>query len=193
MDFITQQFQQRAELIEQTRINCSPQISQIIDLICQAFKSGNKLLLMGNGGSAADCQHMAAEFVGRFERERAAWPAIALTTDTSILTAIGNDYGYDHVFSRQIEALANPGDVVFGISTSGNSVNVVRGFEAAIQKGSSLVALTGGHDSRMSELAQIAIQIPAKRTASIQEMHLFIEHLICAGVELAMVKEGDCS
>jgi D-sedoheptulose 7-phosphate isomerase len=151
--------------------------------IAKSIKSGGKVLIFGNGGSAADSQHMAAELVGRFKKERKAFPAIALTTDTSTLTALANDYGYDHVFSRQIEALGKPGDIAFGISTSGNSNNVIE----AIKKGKSLglttIGLTGHDGGKLKKECDITIIVPSKDTPRIQESHTMIIHIICELVE----------
>ena len=141
---------------------------------------------MGNGGSAADCQHLAAEFVGRFTRERRALPSIALTVDTSILTAIGNDYGFDAVFSRQIEALANQGDVVIGISTSGNSPNVLNAMLVAKEKGCVTVAFTGETGGKLAPLCDLTLKIPSKVTARIQEMHILCGHILCDIAEEAL-------
>ena len=152
-------------------------------LVCDALNKGAKILLCGNGGSAADSQHIAAEFVGRFIKEREGLPAVSLTTDTSILTAVGNDYGYNEVFRRQVEALGNKGDVLIGISTSGNSENVVRAFNQAKKQGLNVIALTGSKDSKMSETADIAIQVRDEMTARIQECHIMIGHLICEYVD----------
>ena len=158
------------------------QISQIIDcaeLILEAFRRGNKILICGNGGSAADAQHIAAEFVGRFEGERTALPAIALTTDTSALTALGNDYGFEKVFARQIEALANPGDVLIVLSTSGNSPNVISAVMCARKKGLQIIGLTGAKGKKLASLSDNCILVPSERTARIQETHITIAHICC--------------
>jgi len=150
--------------------------------IAAALRNGRAILTFGNGGSAADAQHFAAEMVGRYERERKAWPAIALTTDTSALTAVGNDYGFDRVFARQIEALGREGDVAIGISTSGNSPNVLRGLEAAKARGLTTIALTG----RGGEAGRIAahhIAVNEARTSRVQEVHATVLHVICELVE----------
>jgi D-sedoheptulose 7-phosphate isomerase len=153
-------------------------------VIVQAFRAGGKLLLCGNGGSAADCQHMAAEFVSRLTKtfERPGLPAIALTTDSSFLTAYANDCGFDGVFERQVQALGQPGDVVLGISTSGNSPNVVRAVRRARAAGLRSIALTGD-GGLLGSLADVAIAVPSTDTQHIQEAHLAIEHLICWLVE----------
>ncbi|HXH16318.1 MAG TPA: SIS domain-containing protein [Sphingomonas sp.] len=151
--------------------------------IRDAFGAGGKVLMFGNGGSAADAQHMAAELVGRFERERAAMPAIALSTDTSTLTSIGNDYGFDRVFARQVEGLGRAGDVALGISTSGGSVNVVKGLEAARGKGMVTIALTGRDGGAAGRAADIHVNVPGASAARVQEVHRTLIHAICALVE----------
>lgn len=158
-------------------------IIETVELFIKALKDNNKIMFCGNGGSAADSQHIAAEFIGRFQKERRSLPAIALTTDTSILTALGNDYGYDIVFARQIEGLGNAGDVVFGISTSGNSKNVIEGIKKAKEMGLKTVSLTGGDGGDLAKLTDISLIVPSKITARIQESHICIEHTICELVE----------
>lgn len=150
--------------------------------IAAALKQGRALLTFGNGGSAADAQHFAAEMVGRYERDRQAWPAIALTTDTSALTAVGNDYGFDRVFARQIEALGRPGDVAMGISTSGNSPNVLRGLEVARERGLVTIALTG-RGGEAGKIAAHHIAVEETRTSRVQEVHATVLHVICELVE----------
>lgn len=151
--------------------------------IIAAYKAGGKVLVMGNGGSAADSQHFAAELVGRYKRERAALPAIALTTDTSALTAIANDYGYEEVFARQVRAHARRGDIVVGISTSGNSGNICRAFDAARACGATTIALGGGTGGTMKELADLSIIVSSSNTPRIQEAHITIIHILCDLVE----------
>jgi D-sedoheptulose 7-phosphate isomerase len=151
-----------------------------------ALHAGHKLLLFGNGGSAADAQHMAAEFVGRFEADRQAWPAIALTTDTSLLTALGNDYGMGVIFARQIEALGQPGDVVLAFSTSGNSANVLEGVRAARGKGLRVIGFTGVEGGQLAPLCDLALRVPSQRTARIQEGHMVICHVLCELTEAAL-------
>jgi D-sedoheptulose 7-phosphate isomerase len=148
-----------------------------------AFAAGGKLLIFGNGGSAADSQHLAAELVGRFARERAAVPAVALTVDTSILTSLGNDYGYDHVFVRQIEALGRSGDVALGISTSGGSLNVLRALQAAAARGLRTIALTGRDGGAIGAAAEIHINVPHASTPRVQEVHATLIHALCELVE----------
>jgi D-sedoheptulose 7-phosphate isomerase len=150
--------------------------------IVAALRDGRTVLAFGNGGSAADAQHFTAELVGRFERERRAWPAIALTTDSSALTALGNDYGFDRVFARQIEALGRAGDIAIGISTSGNSPNVLRGFEAANARGLVTIALTGAGGAAAT-LAAHHIAVDEPRTSRVQEVHATVLHVICELVE----------
>lgn len=144
---------------------------------------GNKILFCGNGGSAADAQHLAAEFVNRFVLDRPPLPAIALTTDTSILTAIGNDFGYDQVFSKQVRALGNPKDILVGISTSGNSGNVVKAFEAARENSVMTIGLTGKDGGKMAELSDVLINVPENSTALVQEIHITVGHLLCGLVD----------
>ena len=151
--------------------------------IKKSIANGNKIMLCGNGGSAADSQHLAAEFVGRFQKERQGLAAIALTVDTSILTAVGNDYGYDKVFSRQVEALAKPGDVLIGISTSGNSKNVIEAINLAKQKGCYTVGFTAFGGGKMASLCDTCIAVPAKVTARAQEMHILFGHILCELVD----------
>lgn len=151
--------------------------------IREAFAAGGKLLAFGNGGSAADAQHLAAELAGRFERERRALAAIALTTDTSVLTSIANDYGFDRVFTRQIEAIGRPGDVAFGITTSGRSANVVNALRAAREQGLRTVALTGRDGGDAGHAAEMHINVPDASTARVQEAHRTLIHVICELVE----------
>lgn len=159
------------------------QINDISEKIQSSFEENKKIYLFGNGGSAADAQHIAAELVGRFQKERKGLPAIALTTDTSILTAVGNDYGYEHIFSRQVEALALPGDIVIGISTSGNSASVVEAIKKAKEIGAYTVGLTGGSGGWLKELCDMSIVVPSSNTARIQEAHILIGHILCELIE----------
>ncbi|MGA7884632.1 MAG: D-sedoheptulose 7-phosphate isomerase [Acidobacteriaceae bacterium] len=161
-----------------------PVLERIALEMAQALLRGNKVLWCGNGGSAADSQHLAAELVGRFRRERRALPSIALTTDTSILTAIGNDYGFEQVFRRQVEALCLEGDVLVGLSTSGNSRNVCLALEAARSLGALTVAFTGAGGGAMKQVADIALCVDSKDTARIQEAHILCGHLLCDWVEI---------
>ena len=154
-----------------------------IDAIAEAFRSRRRLLVFGNGGSAADAQHFAAEFVGRFQRERQALAAVALTTDTSVLTAIGNDYSYDRVFARQVEAIGEPGDVAFGITTSGGSANVIEAFRVAKARQLTTIALTGRDGGDAGRMADIHLNVPDPSTARAQEVHRTLLHAICEIVE----------
>lgn len=164
-------------------------ILEAVEAIVRALALGHTVFFFGNGGSAADSQHLAAELVGRFTRERRPLPALALTTDTSILTSIGNDYGFEHVFLRQIQGLGRPGDVAIGLSTSGNSPNVLRAIEAAGAVGLVTIALTGDDGGKLQSQVDICLRVPSTNTARIQESHITIGHLICQGVDEA-VAEG---
>ena len=180
---IEQIFAESIEVKQATLKKNLPQIISAAESIIKAFKGGHKLFLCGNGGSAADCQHIAAEFVGRFQKERRALPAIALTTDTSALTAIGNDYTFDIVFSRQLQALGQAGDVLMAISTSGNSKNVLEAVKQAKAIGMTTIGVTGGSGGQLAGLCDIAIIAASSKTARIQESHLVIFHSICELVE----------
>jgi len=153
------------------------------EMITSVIKNGNKVLIAGNGGSAADAQHIAAELSGRFVKERRALPGIALTVDTSALTAIANDYGYNHVFSRQLEALAQPGDLFIGISTSGNSQGILNAFEAAKKLSCKTLGLSGRDGGKMTGMCDLNIVVPSQITARIQEMHILIGHILCKAVD----------
>ena len=154
-----------------------------VDAIAEALGNGQALLVFGNGGSAADAQHFVTEFVGRFQRERRAVPALALTADTSLLTAIANDYGFERVFARQIEAFGAPGDIAFGITTSGESANVVEGLKAAAERGMTTIALTGRDGGAAGQVAEIHVNVPHAVTARVQEAHILLLHVICELVE----------
>lgn len=182
-DKIIEEIQAHQETVSEFLAVCVPTVRQIAEVCRQALKNGNKILLCGNGGSAADCQHIAAEFVGRFHKERKSLPAIALTTDTSILTAIGNDYGYDDVFRRQVEGLGKAGDVLIGISTSGNSVNVVNAVHLAKESDIVTIAFTGQKDSELSKGSDYCLKVPSQVTARIQECHILTGHLICSFID----------
>ena len=175
--------QQHKEALASMEKECLSDIMAMAELCKAAVERGNTVFFCGNGGSAADCQHIAAEFVGRFVKERKGLPAVALTTDSSILTAVGNDYGYDEVFRRQVQALVKTGDVLVGISTSGNSHNVVLALEAAKQQGAFTVALTGQGPNKMTKTADITVAIPYPVTARVQECHILIGHMICDYVD----------
>lgn len=163
-----------------------PTLERIAVEITRAILAGKKVLWCGNGGSAADSQHLAAELMGRFRRERRPLPSLALTTDTSALTAIGNDYGYEKVFQRQVEGLCVRGDVVVGISTSGNSQNVCAALESARKIGAFTVALTGEGGGGMAKIADLTLRVPSRDTARIQEGHILCGHMLCDWVELAV-------
>ncbi|MDB5135810.1 MAG: gmhA1 [Mucilaginibacter sp.] len=158
-------------------------IEAACNMITSTLKNGNKVLLAGNGGSAADAQHIAAELSGRFVKERKALPGIALTTDTSAITSIANDYGYEFVFSRQLEALAQPGDLFIGISTSGNSEGILNAFKSAKKIDCKTLGLSGRDGGKMNGLCELNIIIPSNITARIQEMHILIGHILCKAVD----------
>ncbi len=182
-------FEEHLKVIEQLRQQ-QPTLEALARRMTEAVMDGKKVLWCGNGGSAADAQHLAAEFIGRFRRERKPLASVALTTDTSVLTSIGNDYGYDQVFSRQVLALAEPGDIVVGISTSGNSANIVEALEAARECGAYTVAMTGEGGGRMAGLADSSICVPTKDTARVQEGHILCGHMLCDWVELAWCQQA---
>lgn len=161
----------------------APVISAAADLLVRCFRSGGKVIFCGNGGSAADSQHLAAEFMGRYLRDRAPLPSLALTVDTSALTAIGNDYGYEQVFSRQLRGIGRRGDVLVGISTSGNSGNVLHAFQVAREIGVATLAMTGEGGGKLAELGDLAIRVPSRQTNEIQEMHIVVGHMLCGYVE----------
>ncbi len=161
-------------------------IEEAADYMIEAIRVGGKILLCGNGGSAADCQHIAAELVGRFQRERKGFSAVALTTDTSIITSLGNDYGYRYVFSRQVEALGRRGDVLIGISTSGKSENVITAMERAKELGMRTVALTGINTDDLVSVSDVIISVPSASTQRIQEAHITVAHIICELIEDAL-------
>jgi D-sedoheptulose 7-phosphate isomerase len=168
-----------------------PVLENIAEILIKALKMGNKILLFGNGGSAADSQHIAAELVGRFLRARKALPAIALTTDTSILTAIGNDYSFDNVFARQIEALGLPGDVALGISTSGNSKNVIKAMQAARKLEMITIGFTGENGGELKNCVDFCFHAPSSSTPHIQEAHLTAAHALCEVVEYEFSTNAD--
>lgn len=175
---ISGNFQRLAEQAEMVR--------RIADLCTTAIRAGGKILFCGNGGSAADSQHLAAELVGRFRHNRPAMAALALTVDTSVLTAVGNDYGYEEVFARQVEGLGRAGDVLIGLSTSGNSANVLKAFAAAKRLGMGTVALTGATGGAAKAVADLCLCVPAETSDRIQEMHIAVGHLICGAIEKAV-------
>lgn len=160
-----------------------PVIAKAGQMCADALRSGKRIYLCGNGGSAADAQHIAAELIGRFVSDRRSLPAIALTTDTSALTAIGNDYGYEQVFSRQVEGLAEEGDVLIAISTSGNSTNILKAVQVARERGSRVIGLSGKSGGHLHTAVDLSLVVPSDVTARIQEMHIVIGHLLCALIE----------
>jgi D-sedoheptulose 7-phosphate isomerase len=171
-------------VLEQTVEQTANVIELITDAIIRCFRQGNKLLICGNGGSAADAQHVAGEFVNRFRYDHAALPAIALTTDTSILTSIGNDSAFENIFSRQVEALAKPGDILVGISTSGNSLNILKALDAARALGLTTIAFTGDKGrEKIGPKCDLCLVVPSTDTPRIQESHIFVWHVICGVVE----------
>ena len=189
-------FQESAELKMKSATLLAQPISQAIELMFNALSNGNKILACGNGGSAGDAQHFAAELVGRFERERFPLPGIALTTDTSIITAVGNDYSFNEIFSKQVQAFGQAGDILLAISTSGNSGNVLAAVEAALEREMRVVALTGKDGGKLGQMltdADVHINVPHSRTARIQEVHLVAIHSICDGLDVALFGEEDAN
>lgn len=180
---VIEELKDHQQLIQKVIDSLITNIEAACEMITEVIKNGNKVLLAGNGGSAADAQHIAAELSGRFVKERKALPGIALTTDTSALTAIANDYGYNHVFSRQVEALAQPGDLFIGISTSGNSQGILNAFESATNIGCKTLGLSGRDGGKMNGICDLNIVVPANITARIQEIHILIGHILCKAVD----------
>lgn len=192
-DFIFEYFKEASSLIIESSDRLNTPISDAIGMISKALRSGNKILSCGNGGSASDAQHFAAELMGRFEVERGPLPAIALTTDTSFLTAVANDYDFDQVFTRQVKGLGRPGDVLLAISTSGNSRNVILAVETAQRLHMPVVVLSGAGGGELCKLMQdgdCIIQVPHLRTAHVQEVHALIIHCLCYGIELEMANHA---
>ncbi len=186
---ILSHFHESAELKIQAASVLARPIEQAIELMFAALSNGNKILACGNGGSAADCQHFAAELVGRFERERLPLPALALTTDTSILTAVGNDYSFNEIFSKQVQAFGQAGDILLALSTSGNSASVVNAVNVALDRDMRVVALTGKGGGELKKIltdADVHICVPHDRTARIQEVHLLTIHCLCDGIDAAL-------
>lgn len=191
LSYVVEEFQ-ASLTVKQRILDDSAFMQHVVDmghLLIDCYEAGGKLLVAGNGGSAADAQHIAAEFVSRFNFDRPGLPALALTTDTSILTAVGNDYGYDQLFRRQIEANGVGGDVFLGISTSGNSPNILQGLEAARRKGILTFGLTGRSGGKMRELCDHCLCVPSDETPRIQEAHILVGHTLCAMVELALFED----
>jgi len=185
---IKYEFNEHLATSKKTMESVSKSIEIAAELCIDCLKKGNKILLFGNGGSAADSQHIAAEIVGRYKTERKGLPAIALTTDTSALTAIGNDYGYLHVFDRQVEALANEGDVLIGISTGGTSANIVNALKIAKDLGCKTIGFSGKDGGKFNNLCDVNIVVPAEDTPRIQEMHIVIGHTICHLIDQAFME-----
>ena len=171
------------DVTKKTFDSLESEFAQLVDLCTTAIKNGNKIMFFGNGGSASDAQHLATELTIRFKDDRAPIAGLALTTDTSALTAAGNDYGFDYIFSRQLEALGNEGDVAIGLSTSGNSPNVINALKSAKEKGVSTVGFSGKDGGKMSEACDLLLVVPSNTTARIQEMHITIGHMLCAALE----------
>jgi D-sedoheptulose 7-phosphate isomerase len=184
-------FHSHREVLEALERELGPKMILVAELLVDTFRNGNKLLVMGNGGSAADAQHLAGEIVGRFKLERRGLPAIALSTDTSILTAVANDYGFDAIFSRQVEALAREGDAVIGISTSGSSSNVLSALRLAREMGCRTVGLLGKDGGSIREMVDLDLTVPGHDTPRIQEGHITIIHILCELVEEALFGEKD--
>ncbi len=184
-DILLESIQVKEEILR----NQIESIAQIAELMIDCLKKDGKVIVFGNGGSASDSQHIAAELVGRFKKDRSALAGVALTTNTSILTSIANDYGYDVVFSRQVEALGKKNDVVLGISTSGKAKNVALGIKQAKKMGIKTVALSGGDGGEIVKLADVSLVVPSKITARIQEAHITIAHIICEMIEQVLCQE----
>lgn len=179
-------FQASWECKQRALEHLASRLAQAAELLIAAYRNGGKALFFGNGGSAADSQHLAAEFVGRYLQERRSLPALALTANSSITSAIGNDYGYEKVFARQIQAWARPGDVAVGLSTSGNSANVVAALVAARERGARTIALTGAGGGKMAAVCDVLLDVPSRDTPRIQEVHILMGHTLCQAVERAL-------
>ena len=185
-EFVAESLRVKAEFFEENK----ERIAQTAEVIAHGLRNGRKMMFFGNGGSAADSQHLAAEMVGRFGPERCALAAIALSTDTSILTSVGNDYGFEKVFARQIEALGQAGDVAIGISTSGNSPNVLEALDVARSKGLYTVGFTGESGGKMNGRAETLFRVPSRQTPRIQETHILLGHVICELVDRELFPEA---
>jgi D-sedoheptulose 7-phosphate isomerase len=189
-DRVNTVFTEHVQVADATREVCLPALERAVRLVTEALTAGNKILFFGNGGSAADAQHLAAELTVRFVVKRPALAGLALTPDSCILTACGNDFGFEFLFSRQIEPLGRPGDVAFALSTSGNSPNVLEGLRQARKSGLSTVALTGRTGGRLKAEADVLIAIPSDNTARIQELHIVLGHLLCEEIESRLGMHG---
>ena len=182
-DIIIKELTAHKEVIEKVIDSLQQDIKRACEIALNTINSGNKIILVGNGGSAADAQHIAAEFTGRYKVERKGLPAIALTTDTSALTAIGNDYGYEFVFERQVEALANKGDLIIGISSTGNSANIINAFKKGKEIGCNSIGFSGKGGGKFNGACDLNIIVPSEDTPRVQEMHILIGHIICQIVD----------
>ena len=189
-ELVRRELEESASIKRMMAENLADTIVEAAQVIINAYKAGKKVLLIGNGGSAADAQHIAGELIGRLKIERDAMPAIALTTNPSVLTALANDHGYDTVFSRQIEALASAGDVLIAITTSGTSPNVVAAIKTAKSRGITVIALTGSSGGKLNNLADLTIMVPSDNTQRIQEAHITVGHIICHLVEKELFGEA---
>jgi len=187
-DFLNNEFVKISENFIKLQ-ELSPEIARMAEACIDALNNGNKIMFCGNGGSASDAQHLAAELVGRYKINRHAMNAIALTTDTSILTAVGNDYGYDTIFERQVQGLGKAGDILVGLSTSGNSKNVVKAFELAKEMGIKTAAFTSSSGGKLKMMADFKIAVPSDTTNNIQEMHIAVGHLLCEIIETSLYGE----
>jgi len=189
MSIIEERMAEHKVVLEKT-FSVIPQIEQASKIMCDAVSQRKKIVFFGNGGSAADAQHLAAELMGRFQKEREPYPALALTVDTSVLTAIGNDYGYDVVFARQVRGIGNKGDVAIGLSTSGSSKNVVSALAVAKKMGMKVIGFTGENSGKMAPFCDVCISVPTTVTARIQEMHIMIGHILCEIVEQSLIENN---
>jgi D-sedoheptulose 7-phosphate isomerase len=189
-DLVRDRLRAAVDLYSQLESACADDLAAAADAVVQAYRGGGKLIVFGNGGSAADAQHIAAEFLGRFELERASLPALALSVNSSAVTAIANDYGYDRVFARQLEGLGSPGDVALGISTSGGSRNVLEALRTARSAGMTTIGLTGGDGGEMRTACDHCVIVPSTSTPRIQEGHILVAHVLCEIVERALFDGG---
>lgn len=185
---IENEIKSSAIIIEES-VKLSPKINDAIDLIVECIRNGNKIVLFGNGGSAADSQHIAAELIGKMTQIRQSFPAIALTTDTSVITSLSNDFNYEKIFERQCESLVKNGDIVIGISTSGNSENVIRGIKMAKKNGATIISLLGNNGGKIKRLSDVPITVGSTSTQKIQEVHRVIYHIICQMVEKEIIQK----
>ncbi len=188
MDLIKNKLKEHIEVIREISISQEEKIKEISRLIIDCYKNGGKVILFGNGGSAADAQHIAGEFVGKYKLRRKSLPAIALTTNSSVMSAVGNDYGFDRIFERQVEGMVNNKDIVIGISTSGNSENVIKGILKAKEKGVKTIGFTGRKGGRLKEIVDVLLNVPSNETPRIQEAHITVGHIICGTVENEIFK-----